>query len=273
MTNYQRITAKVFGETATATGNNPEIGQFGSALAGTYVGTTDIATIQNLVAWSNGFIGCVTPTDQFPPLPELTGFGKVLSQQQAYLLQKGMPEWDAGTIYYINDLCKGINLNNEICIYKSKVDNNYNNALSDTNYWLEIPIEEFTNKQTIGDWCITTPTTTSSATINKPAVIKENYKISNNLGGYYVRTDNFCMQWGIYNGTGGNLSNHTINLYKDYGNTNYSVTATSESGKFIIGCYPSTKTQIIYKSRYYDDDMGSHTETFKVYWMTRGYIT
>lgn len=131
MTNYQRITAKVFGETATATGNNPEIGQFGSALAGTYVGTTDIATIQNLTAWSDGFIGCVTPTDQFPPLPEMTGFGKVLSQQQAYLLQKGIPEWDSGTTYYLNDYCRIDNV-----IYYSLQDNNLNqNPASATSYW------------------------------------------------------------------------------------------------------------------------------------------
>ena len=131
MTNYQRITAKVFGETATATGNNPEIGQFGSALAGTYVGTTDVSTIQSLTAWSDGFIGCVTPTDQFPPLPELTGFGKVLSQQQAYLLQKGIPEWDSGTTYYLNDYCRIDNV-----IYYSLQDNNLNqNPASATSYW------------------------------------------------------------------------------------------------------------------------------------------
>lgn len=131
MTNYQRITAKVFGETATATGNDPEIAQFGSALAGTYNGTTDVATIQNLSAWSNGFIDCVTPTQQFPPLPEMTGFGKVVTHQQAYLLQKGIPEWDSGTIYYSNDFCKVDNI-----IYYSLQNNNQNhNPTTSTTYW------------------------------------------------------------------------------------------------------------------------------------------
>ena len=41
MSKLSRITGKVFGASATASGDDPEIGQFGSALAGTYNGTTD----------------------------------------------------------------------------------------------------------------------------------------------------------------------------------------------------------------------------------------
>lgn len=215
MTNYQRITAKVFGETATATGNDPEIGQFGSALAGTYAGTTDVNTIQNLTAWSNGFIDCVTPSQQFPPLPEMTGFGKVISYQEAYLLQKGIPEWDSGTTYYYGDLCKATNSDNKICIYKSKVDNNSNNAVTNTTYWLEIPIEDI---QTLGDWCVTEPTTISTATLNKPAVVKENYL---NGGDWYrVYSDGWCEQGGILaQGSG----SYTVNFLKPFKDTNYSI--------------------------------------------------
>lgn len=105
MTKYTRLTGKVFGSSATATGDNPEIGQFGSALAGTYNGTTDVSTIQSLPAWQKGFIGAVTPNTQFPPLPEVTGFGKVLSHQICYLLQQGVPEYDNGTTYYDGNWC------------------------------------------------------------------------------------------------------------------------------------------------------------------------
>jgi len=134
MTNLQRLTGKIFGETATATGDDPQIGQFGSALAGTYVGTTDVATIQDLPAWSNGFIDSVTPNEQFPPLPEMTGFGKVLSHQIAYILQKGVPEWDTGTTYYAGDFAKGVNTGK---LYISKVDSNINHELNDSDYWEE----------------------------------------------------------------------------------------------------------------------------------------
>lgn len=130
MSKLSRITGKVFGASATASGDDPEIGQFGSALAGTYNGTTDVATIQSLSAWQNGFIGCVTPNTQFPPLPEMTGFGKVLSHQICYLLQQGVAEWDSGTTYYINGWCS---YNGSL--YISKADENINNLPTNTTYW------------------------------------------------------------------------------------------------------------------------------------------
>lgn len=122
MARLTRITGKIFGETATSTGDDPQIGQFGSALAGTYVGTTDVATIQSLPAWSNGFIDAVTASNQYPPLPEMTGFGKVLSYQQNYLMQQGIPEWDSGTTYYTNNFCS-----KDAKIFYSLTDSNLNN--------------------------------------------------------------------------------------------------------------------------------------------------
>lgn len=134
MAKITRKTAKIFGETASATGDaniGPYIGQFGSAKAGTYVGTTDIATIQALSAWSNGWVDAVTPTQQFPTLPEMTGVHKVLSYQNAYVLQQGIPEWDSATTYYTNGFCAYNGY-----IYKSKADNNLNhNPSSSTSYW------------------------------------------------------------------------------------------------------------------------------------------
>lgn len=136
MSKLTRVTAKVFGATADGTLADPEIGQFGSAKAGTYVGTGDVATIQNLSAWSNGWIDAVTPTQQFPSLPERTGVDKVLSYQNAYVLQQGIPEWDSATDYYTNGFCSK---NGKI--YFSKTDNNVNNdPETDTVNW-----EEFTS--------------------------------------------------------------------------------------------------------------------------------
>jgi hypothetical protein len=130
MTKYTRLTGKVFGSSATATGNDPEIGQFGSALAGTYNGTTDVSIIQSLPAWQKGFISAVTPNTQFPPLPEMTGFGKVLSQQICYLLQQGVAEWDSGTTYYENNWCAY-----QGKLYISKSDENLNNLPTNITYW------------------------------------------------------------------------------------------------------------------------------------------
>ena len=133
MTQYQRITGKVFGGNATATGNDPQIAQFGSALANTFVGTTDPETIQQLPAWGQGWIGAVTPETQFPPLPEMTGAMKVLSHQICGILQQGVSTWDSGTIYYTGNF---VSLNGRL--YISQVDENQgNNPATDTTNWQE----------------------------------------------------------------------------------------------------------------------------------------
>lgn len=133
MTQYERITGKVFGGNATATGNDPQIAQFGSALANTFVGTTDPETIQSLPAWGQGWIGAVTPETQFPPLPEMTGAMKVLSHQICGILQQGVSTWDNGTIYYTGNF---VSLNGKL--YISQVDENQgNNPETDTTNWKE----------------------------------------------------------------------------------------------------------------------------------------
>ena len=109
MTRLKRITNKIFGNTASTTGSSdtgPEIGQFGSAKAGTYNATADVETIQALPAYEQGWIGAVIPDQQYPTLPEMTGVNKVLSYQTGYLMQEGVPEWDSGTTYYKNSIVK-----------------------------------------------------------------------------------------------------------------------------------------------------------------------
>lgn len=131
MTKYKRFTGKVFGGTATATGNDPQISQFGSALAGTFTGTTDPETIQSLPAWGQGWIGAVTPNTQFPALPEMTGAMKVFSYLICYLLQQGVAEWDSNTIYYKNNYCS---LNGNIYVSLSDFNQN-NNPTTDITNW------------------------------------------------------------------------------------------------------------------------------------------
>ena len=109
MTRLKRITNKIFGNTASTTGSpdtGAEIGQFGSAKAGTYNATADVETIQALPAYEQGWIGAVIPNQQYPTLPEMTGVNKVLSYQTGYLMQEGIPEWDSGTTYYKNSIVK-----------------------------------------------------------------------------------------------------------------------------------------------------------------------
>lgn len=196
---YKRITGKLFGETATATGVNPEIAQFGSALEGSYRATTDVEVIQSLSAWSKGFIQAVTPETQFPALPEVTGLIKVLSYHINYLLQSGFPEWDSMTTYYTTNFCRVGNR-----IFYSLVDNNQNiNPLTDdgTN-WFEIMKDKAnvnldnlsnTGKKVIdGQWVaktqtLSTATAVGTYTIDLSSYLPDdnyNYDISIYFAGY-----------------------------------------------------------------------------------------
>lgn len=161
MAKLTRLTGKVFGQTADATGQDPEIGQFGSAKAGTYVGTGDVATIQDLPAWSNGWIDAVTPTQQFPTLPEMTGVHKVLSYQEAYILQEGVPEWDSETTYYIDSLCKYTS-DDKTIIYKSTIDENTGNLPPSLNGW-EIYYSPSTVQSNYIPFCVNSGETSSGA--------------------------------------------------------------------------------------------------------------
>lgn len=126
--NLERVTAKIFAE------NAPEgmIGQFGSALTGAKVPTGDVSVIQNLPAYTNGWSSAVISNRNYPTLPETNGAMKVATYQTAYIMQKGIPEWDANTTYYANTSFCQVNG----VVYKSLTDNNIgNNPTTSTSNW------------------------------------------------------------------------------------------------------------------------------------------
>lgn len=126
-TNIPRVTQKIFAENA---GEN--IGQFGSARSGSANRTGDIETIQALPAWEQGWAGAVISERDYPTLEEMTGVQKVASQQIAYLLQKGIPEWDEGTTYFANTGFCQVNGT----VYRSLTNNNIgNNPETDAVNW------------------------------------------------------------------------------------------------------------------------------------------
>lgn len=130
MAKLTRVTGKVFG------GNAPlnQIGQFGSALAGTPNNTQDVAEIQALDAYSNGWGSAVISSRNFPPIEEVTGALKTISYQSCYLLQEGIPEYDINTEYSNTSVVKSIN-GNELIFYISLQNNNIGNPLTNSAYW------------------------------------------------------------------------------------------------------------------------------------------
>lgn len=252
MTKYNRITGKVFGENATATGDDPEIGQFGSAKDGSYIGTTDVATIQSLPAWSKGWIEAVSPEDNFPPLPEMTGAMKVLSQQQCYLLQQGLAEWDSATIYYTNNFASKNGR-----IYISQTDENQGNDPStDTTNWKEF---------------------TQDKLIRYPIEISDKSLMPS---WYVVYSDGWCEQGGYFNPTANGIytitflksfkdTNYTISASTNFGsNTNYTSTVSAVVGHIISNTQIHKKTTLGFSTgsyNYLEYNIGK-------YWEAKGYI-
>lgn len=127
MPKLPRILAKIFASNAA----EDDIGQFGSALTGSKVLTSDIAQIQALPAYEEGWRGAVISNRNYPTLQETNGVLKNISQQLAYLFQQGLPEWDSETTYYTNSFCQVDGV-----IYKSLTDENVGNKpTEDTTNW------------------------------------------------------------------------------------------------------------------------------------------
>ena len=135
MAKLTRVTGKVFGGSAPL----DEIGQFGSALAGTPTNTQDVSEIQALSAYSQGWGSAIVTSRNFPPIEEVTGVLKTISYQNCYLLQEGIPAYDANTEYSDTSLVKTVS-GTQLKIYVSLTDNNIGNPLTDTTHWAQAVI-------------------------------------------------------------------------------------------------------------------------------------
>lgn len=95
MAKLTRVTAKVFGGSAGST----QVGVFGSLAAGSPTFTNSPSAVQSLSNWALGWFGGVLGGNS-PAIEDLNGFCFVDSYQIAYMLQAGIPEYDASTTYY-----------------------------------------------------------------------------------------------------------------------------------------------------------------------------
>lgn len=127
MPKIQRATQKIFGGNA----ESDQLAVFGSMITGTPVYNDDIETLQS-EAYTEGWQVAVA-ANEAPFMEEMNGVQYGFSKQLAYLFQQGIPEWDAGTTYYLNSFCQvgGV-------IYKSMQDENINHSPADDSegtYW------------------------------------------------------------------------------------------------------------------------------------------
>ena len=127
MPKIERKTQKIFAGNA----DTDELAVFGSMMSGTPVYNDDIEALQS-EAYTEGWKAAVA-ANEAPFMEEMNAVQYGFSKQLAYLFQQGIPEWDAGTTYYLNSFCQvgGV-------IYKSKLDENINHSPGDDTeeiYW------------------------------------------------------------------------------------------------------------------------------------------
>lgn len=140
MAKLARVLGKVFAGSAPL----DEIGQFGSALAGNPTNTQDVATIQSLPAYSEGWGKGVISSRNYPPIEEVNGVLKTISYQTCYLLQEGIPEYDSNTEYSNTSIVKSIS-GTRLNFYISLQNNNIGHPLSDTTYWTQATLNSGRN--------------------------------------------------------------------------------------------------------------------------------
>ena len=138
MSKLERLTAKIFADNAP-TG---KIGQFGSALAGTKIETSNVEEIQALPAYTEGWSSAVISSKNYPTLEEMNGVMKVMSYQTAYTLQNGIPEYDVNTEYQTGSICKGVGNTSQ---YASLTNDNIGNNVTNSNYWKNVTPVNYSN--------------------------------------------------------------------------------------------------------------------------------
>ncbi len=133
MARISRATQAIF----STTGLTPT-GGFAAAANGTVTteagSSNSLSNIQTAQAgaWAGGFLSAVLGGSKFPAIEDMNAVLNVLSTQAAYLLQQGIPEYDAGTTYYAKNMVVKATTNQ---IYSSVTDSNLGNALTDAANW------------------------------------------------------------------------------------------------------------------------------------------
>ena len=253
MARLTRVTHKQFAENAPIVESGStqvEIGQFGSALAGTYVATNDVATLQALPAYSRGWGGAVIAEEQLPTIEDMNAVQRVQSYQTGYLFQEGIAEYDANSEYGIGSLCKVINGAN-VKLYQSLINENIGNPITDTNAWQEFTIggDLFVNKSgdtmtgalkiynnldIFGannqiDW---TSTTAPSSNLNSGWVYirDKNSNVIGQLATRYTTGNNFVTSISTRRSVNGTVKASTIEISVASDGTAYTSAPTPASG-------------------------------------------
>lgn len=159
MATLTRQTQKVFAGSANA----DQIAVMGSMKTGTPDYQTSLALLQS-AEYQQGWADAIL-NDKAPYLEEMNGVQYGFSYQLAYLLQEGLPEYDANTAYGLTSIVKVISGNELILYHPIQLDANgecKGHALGDTAWWARLYFTsttaignpQFTLKSTLPPSCI-----------------------------------------------------------------------------------------------------------------------
>lgn len=201
MTALTRKFQKIFAGSAT---NN---GVFGSGQAGTKVTSTDVATLQGLSAYSNGWNDAVISGRLIPPLEEFQSLNYINTYQLAYIFQEGIPEWETATEYRANSIVKKTGTTQ---LYSSLIAPNIGNALpssvSDSNWKY---LGDLANLATGNKSYVNVTGSTGVLSLNNTQTLSQVIDINGTLtGNVSVQFSSTAIQgmWLINNSTNGAFS-------------------------------------------------------------------
>lgn len=195
MERIPRIKQEIFAKEA----GSRQITAFGTAKNETPEYTTDLNKIQN-TNFLQGWLSAILP-DKAPYEEDTNALFYAITTQLAYLFQEGFPEYNSQTVYFAGSLVKNIDSQGNITIYKSLVDNNTGNPITDINYW----------RVYLSD----SPTGIATYEIGLPQPTLSNTLLSNEiwLEGQEVSRTNYANLFAIYGTTyGAGDDSTTFNL-------------------------------------------------------------
>jgi len=127
MVRKARKTQLQFGSTA----GSQEIAEFGSLAAGSAAYSTNPTNIQSRAQFLQGWVAAAVGSS--PAIEDENALHFLWAYQLFYLLETGIPEWDAGTTYYVGDVVSSGDQYGRI--YVSVADGQTNHAVTDAAYW------------------------------------------------------------------------------------------------------------------------------------------
>jgi len=92
-----KVDQKIFG----SSGGTTEFGQFGSDAAGAALTTKDLATIQALSQYLEGWYSATSSASEPPRIEDMNSLFLMITTQLRYIFQTGIVEWDTNQDYYI----------------------------------------------------------------------------------------------------------------------------------------------------------------------------